>query len=92
MTFDDPANPSLDHGWLCLSLLSEFKLGIFMSHTHDEKTGEFKLLTSACVPSKVPIKPDVRFDASNERSVTRSCPHGVGLRRQGDEEEGPHVK
>ena len=27
-----------------LRRLSEFKLGIFMSHTHDEKTGEFKLL------------------------------------------------
>ena len=59
-----------------LDKLSEFQIGIFMPHTHDEKTGAFQLLGDDVVP--VESGSEVSFKTAKEITSQRDSLLPVG--------------
>jgi hypothetical protein len=59
-----------------LRRLSEYKLGIFMPHMHDEQTGEFRLLPDEVMQVESGL--DVSFQAAEEIANHMDCFLPVG--------------
>ena len=59
-----------------LKRLSEFQLGIFMPHTHDEKTGAFQLLGDDVVQVESGL--EVSFKAAKEIAIQKNSFLPVG--------------
>ena len=59
-----------------LNKLSEFQIGIFMPHTHDEKTGAFQLLGDDVVQVESGL--EVSFKTANEITSQRNSFLPVG--------------